>query len=202
MSRRARPLPPSNRMYAASSSPSVVPTEMLPSTSTPSSRKAASDRWEPGEMRGRAMVITRASSTTTTTSEAMTKLRVKVASGPLARVWERMPIVAEGLRVTAMTPHRSPTPTTPAVGTPARKGSSGRAATKTSASNTKTRRFCHSVAQPRLRSPLLSEASLSSAPPARAMRDSASWLTGARSSTASWSTIPRTYGPVAMPASK
>ena len=55
-----------------------------------------SEKLAPGSISGRATIRHVATSTTTTTSEAITKVSVNVATGPVARVCERMPSVAEG----------------------------------------------------------------------------------------------------------
>ena len=47
---------------------------------------------------------------TTTTSDSMMKPSENVASGPLARVCDKMPMQAEGLRVTQKAPHNKATP--------------------------------------------------------------------------------------------
>ncbi len=121
--------------------PSVVPRATLPTSSWPSVANESSENPAVGSMRGRTHPRTSATSTTTTTSDVMTKASVKVASGPVARVCERMPSVADGLRVTARAPQRSATPSSAGVVSDRVNGIIGRAMTKNSpvtATRTKT----------------------------------------------------------------
>jgi hypothetical protein len=131
-------------------------------------------------MSGRTDPTTVASNTTTTTSDVMTNARVKVASGPLARVCDRMPSVADGLRVTANAPQSNATPTSAPVESERVNGMSDRAARNAPLAATRTKTHCSSVAHARLFAPLRIAAKSSSAPPASAMSDSASVLTGDR----------------------
>ena len=68
---------------------------------------------------------------------------MNVASGPVARVCDRMPSVADGLRVTASAPQSSATPKAAPSGSVRANGISGRAARKTAVSVTKTSAALH-----------------------------------------------------------
>ena len=161
----------------------MVPSATLPSTSWPSSRKERSDSAAPGSTSGRAMVRTTARKMTTTTSEVITKPRVKSDRGPLARVWERTPSVAEGLRVMASIPQRSETPTIAVTGSESPKGRKGRSAKNVPAMRTSTSTFWSKVDQSSDRAAETSIETRRCAPPASEMSESARALIGERSST-------------------
>ena len=132
---------------------------------------------------GRTPVITTASSTTTTTSEDITNPTVKSVSRPAGRVWERMPMTADGLRVMATTPQRRATAKTAGRGMPRVNGTRSRARTKVAGMTRSESPFWTTVAATRLRKPRRKASSRSSAPPASAMSERASEFTTDRSAT-------------------
>ena len=171
------------RMYAARKTPSVVPSATLPKSSCPRLTKAVAEKLARASTRGRATPIARATSAMTKTSHVMTKASVNDASGPAARVCDRTPRVAEGLRGVASTAHRIATPMSGATGNPCTNGMNRRIARKVPAAPIRLNANCASMAQPRLPIALRTSRRSSSAPPASAMSDSASVFTGASVST-------------------
>jgi hypothetical protein len=140
---------------------------------------SSNEKLAPGSTSDLAMPITVARSTTTTMSEVITNPSVKVASSPCARVCDRMPSVADGLRVTERAPQRRAAPSMAPGRRPRVNGSMGRQAKNTPVITTSTSMHCTSVDAARLLAFLRIVWKSSSAPPARAMSDSARVLTGA-----------------------
>ena len=103
-----------------------MPVATLPRISWPTTWKSASEMLPPAVTSGRTNVITIAITTTTTTSEAMMKASEKVATGPLARVCERMPRQAEGLRLIASVPQSKARPINGTNSSLLREGNVGR----------------------------------------------------------------------------
>jgi hypothetical protein len=136
-----------------------------------------SDTALPGSIMGRTSASVAAISTSTTTSELMTKASEKRASGPLARVCDRMASVADGLRLTASTPHNRPTPISALSPRFLVNATCAPSAVNRAACVVRTSNVCTSVCTPRLRARLRTSAMRSSRPPARAISASASVLT-------------------------
>lgn len=115
-----------------------MPSATLPRISCPRCVSAVAEKLAPGSTSGFVSVMTVAARTMTTTSESMTNASVKSAIGPFARVCDKMPSAADGLRVIASTPSSSAMPTRNGKPPVRANGTSGDAATKTSDIATRT----------------------------------------------------------------
>ena len=107
-----------------------MPSEMLPTISWPRCRSDSNESVAPGSRSGLTIAITVDAMTMTRTSESITNASLKVASGPCARVCDRIASVAAGLRVMLSTPQRSATPAMVTTACVRVNGNSGVTATK------------------------------------------------------------------------